>query len=126
MALSQQCAPSDAGAFHMKFAYVDESGDKPQGDVFVMAGVQVDAYKLRKHTAKFDKIIADFLAKHPGVPKELKTKALINGEGGWRQVDAAERKRFVSDIGDLAIECATIFALALSFTAFEKAAKEKA
>ncbi len=109
----------------MKFAYVDESGDKPQGDVFVMAGVQIDAYKLRKHTAKFDKLISDFLAKHPGAPKELKTKALINGEGGWRQVEAKERKRFVSEICDLAIECATVFAIALSFTAFEKAAKEK-
>src|SRR5262245_38097825 len=109
----------------MKFGYVDESGDKPQGDVFVMAAVLVDAYKLRKHTARFDKLIADFLAKHPGAPKELKTKALINGEGGWRQVDAAERKQFISKICDLAVECATIFAIALSFEGFEKVAKEQ-
>jgi hypothetical protein len=117
--------PSTVGASHMKFAYVDESGDKPQGDVFVMAGVQVDAYKLRKHTTKFDKMISDFLAKHPGAPKELKTKALINGEGGWRQVEAEERKRFVSEICDLAIECGTVFAIALSFRACEKVASEK-
>jgi len=39
----------------MKFCYVDESGDKPQSDVFVMTGVLVDAYKLRKHTARFDR-----------------------------------------------------------------------
>ncbi len=108
----------------MKFAYVDESGDKPQSDVFVMAGVLIDAYKLRKHTVKFDKIITEFLTKHPGAPKELKTKGLINGDGGWRQVDAAERKQFISEICALAAECATIFALALSFEAFEKAAKE--
>jgi Protein of unknown function (DUF3800) len=109
----------------MKFCYVDESGDKPQSDVFVMTGVLVDAYKLRKHTARFDQIIADFLAKHPGAPTELKTKAAINGEGGWRQVNPAERKQFISKICDLAAECATIFPIALSFQAFEKAAKEQ-
>jgi hypothetical protein len=109
----------------MKFAYVDESGDKPQGDVFVMAGVQVDAYKLRKHTAIIDKMICDLLTKHPGAPKELKTKAFINGEGGWRQIQAEERKRFVSELCDLAVDCAKIFAIALSFTSFDQAAKEK-
>lgn len=31
----------------MKFAYVDESGDKGQGDVFVMAGLLIDAYPRR-------------------------------------------------------------------------------
>ena len=109
----------------MKFCYVDESGDKPQSDVFVMTGVLVDAYKLRKHTARFDQLIADFLAKHPGAPTELKTTAAINGEGGWRQVNPAERKQFISKICDLAAECATIFPIALSFQAFEKAAKEQ-
>ena len=29
----------------MKFAYVDESGDTTQSDVFVMAGCLVDAYE---------------------------------------------------------------------------------
>jgi Protein of unknown function (DUF3800) len=61
--------PSGAGVFRMKFAYVDESGDKPQSDVFVMAGVLIDAYKLRKHTVKFDKIISDFLQSIRGRPK---------------------------------------------------------
>jgi hypothetical protein len=28
----------------MKFVYVDEAGDQDQGDVFVMAGVLIDAY----------------------------------------------------------------------------------
>jgi hypothetical protein len=56
----------------MKFIYVDESGDSTQSDVFVMTGLLVDAYRLRKYTAEFDKMIVDFLAKHPGSPKELK------------------------------------------------------
>jgi hypothetical protein len=49
----------------MKFSYVDESGDESQGDVFVMVGVLIDAYRLRKYTAKFDKMIVEFLARHP-------------------------------------------------------------
>jgi hypothetical protein len=99
----------------MKFAYVDETGSTDEGDVFVMAGVLVDAYRLRKHTAKFDDIISKFLEKHPGLRKEIKTKRLINGEGGWSAVPAEERKQFLRDVCDLAKECARIFALALSF-----------
>jgi hypothetical protein len=34
----------------MKFIYVDETGSKDEGDLFVMAGVLIDAYRLRKHT----------------------------------------------------------------------------
>jgi hypothetical protein len=105
----------------MKFAYVDESGDHSQGDVFVMAGVLIDAYRLRKHTAKFDEMIRAFLAKHPHAPKELKTKPFINGSDGWSKVDADERKNFLRAVCDLVAECAKIFALALSFESFDKA-----
>ena len=38
----------------MKFVYVDESGDQGQSDIFVMAGLLIDAYRLRKWTAAFD------------------------------------------------------------------------
>ncbi len=31
--------------------YVDESGEQDHNEVFVMAGVLIDAYRLRKHTA---------------------------------------------------------------------------
>ena len=34
----------------MKFIYVDESGAAGDSDVFVMCGLMVDAYKLRKKT----------------------------------------------------------------------------
>jgi hypothetical protein len=105
----------------MKFAYVDESGDQGQSDVFVMAGVLIDAYRLRKYTATFDKMIVDFLAKHPGAPAELKTKNFINGAGGWSVVDPTERKQFLSEICGLAAECARIFAIAFSFDRFKQA-----
>jgi hypothetical protein len=104
----------------MKFVYVDESGDAGQGDVFVMAGLLIDAYRLRKYTATFDEMIREFLAKHPAAPRELKTKAFINGSGDWSKVDATERKEFLSEICDLAAECAKIFAVAFSFKNFEK------
>jgi hypothetical protein len=106
----------------MKFAYVDESGDASQSDVFIMAGLLVDAYRLRKYTAKFDEMIGDFLTKHPAAPKELKTKAFINGSGDWSKVSADERKAFLAEICDLAAECAKIFAIAFSFKDFEKVA----
>ena len=43
----------------MKFAYFDESGTLgvEGNDVFVMAGLLIDAYRLRKYTAEFDRLI---------------------------------------------------------------------
>lgn len=105
----------------MKFAYVDESGSADQSDVFVMVAVLVDAYRLRKYTSKFDKMIDAILAQHPGLRKELKTSRMINGEGGWNKIDAEERKKFLSQICDLANECSRIFAIALSFEGFNAA-----
>jgi hypothetical protein len=102
----------------MKLAYVDESGDSGQSDVFVMAGLLVDAYRLKNYTVKFDATIKEFLTKHPGAPKELKTKALLNGTGGWNKVDPEDRKKFVSDLCDLATDCSRVYALAFSFANF--------
>jgi hypothetical protein len=107
----------------MKFAYVDESGDQGQSDVFVLVGLLIDAYRLRKHTTRFDEMIKAFLAKHPGSPNELKTKNFINGSGGWSKVDAAERKKFLGEVCDLAAQCTRVFAVAFSFQEFGKAAK---
>ena len=106
----------------MKFVYVDESGDEGQGDVFVMAGLLVDAYRLRKHTERFDEMISEFLGKHPGLRKELKTRRMIDGEGGWSAVNPDERKKFLGDVCDLAHECARTFAVAFSFENFSVAA----
>lgn len=105
----------------MKFAYIDESGDVGEGDVFVMAGLLIDAYRLRKHTAEFDQALSTFLAKHPSAPKELKTKAFINGKGGWNVVTPDERKQFLADMCDLAIEVSKIYGFGMSFQAFNAA-----
>jgi len=87
----------------MKFIYVDESGSEGESDVFVMCGLMVDAYKLRKKTADFDKMLAEFLAKHPGSSTELKTSRFINGKGGWSKISPDERKAFLTDICNLAV-----------------------
>jgi hypothetical protein len=85
----------------MKFVYVDETGGRDQSDVFVMTGLLIDAYRLRKYTASFDGMITAFLEKHPNSPNELKTKAFINGSGGWNKVDPAERKKFLGEVCEI-------------------------
>jgi hypothetical protein len=99
----------------MKFAYIDESGSTDEGDVFVMGGLLIDAYRLRKHTSRFDQQLAAFLAKHPGAPTELKTKAFINGRGGWNTISAEDRKLFLTEVCVLATEVSSIYGFGMSF-----------
>lgn len=106
----------------MKFIYVDESGDRDQGDAFVMCGLMVDAYKLRKKTADFDAKLEELFARHPGSRTELKTKRFINGSGAWRHIDGAERKQFLTEVCELAVaNGGKVFGLGLSFNAFDAA-----
>lgn len=87
----------------MKFIYIDESGSRGEGDVFVTCGLMVDAYKLRRKTAEFDARLEALFARHPGSRTELKTKRFINGRGGWRHVNPQERKDFLADVCRLAV-----------------------
>lgn len=106
----------------MKFIYIDESGSRDQGDVFVMCGLMVDAYKLRKKTEDFDRLLEALFAKHPGNRADFKTSRFINGKGGWREIDAVERKDFLKNVCELAVENGgKIFGLGLSFSAFDVA-----
>jgi len=106
----------------MKFLYVDESGSSAEGDIFVMAGLMIDAYKLRKHTENLDSNITMFLSKYPNkkTPKELKTKALINGKGHWGGVCPGVRKEFLRSICRITVECSAIYAISISFDCFEE------
>ena len=106
----------------MKFIYIDESGSQDEGDVFVMCGLMVDAYKLRKKTADFDQLLGELLVKHTGAGTELKTKRFINGTGGWSNVDAQERKDFLSAICELAVDDGgRLFGIGLSYNALNAA-----
>lgn len=106
----------------MKFIYVDESGARDQGDIFVMCGLMVDAYKLRKKTADFDAMLGAIFARHPGTRDDLKTKRFINGTGAWNQVPAQERKDFLRDICQLAVaNGGKVFGIAFSYDRFDTA-----
>lgn len=106
----------------MKFIYIDESGERSQGDVFTMCGLMVDAYKLRKKTADFDRKLEALFERHPGNRADLKTSRFINGKGAWRDIDAQERKDFLTEVCQLAVENGgKIFGVGLSFSAFDAA-----
>ena len=106
----------------MKFIYIDESGSRDEGDVFVTCGLMVDAYKLRKKTADFDARLEALFARHPGARTELKTKRFINGSGGWRNIDAQERKDFLTDVCRLAVSNGgRVYGIAISYAAFDTA-----
>lgn len=104
----------------MKFIYIDESGEPNQSDVFVLCGLMVDAYKLRKKTADFDIKLKELLVQHPGQETELKTKRFINGRGGWSKVSATERKIFLSEVCKLAVSNGgKVYGLAISQKEFK-------
>jgi hypothetical protein len=106
----------------MKFIYVDESGGRDQHDVFTMCGLMVDAYKLRKKTEDFDRLLEGIFSKYPGVRKDLKTTKFINGDGGWSKVSADERKALLYQLCELAVSNGgKIFGLGLSFSRFDAA-----
>ncbi len=105
----------------MKFAYIDESGEQDQGDVFTMAGILVDAVKLRKWTDEFDKKLKEFKRLHPASPDDFKTKAFITGRGGWRKIKAENRKQFLRDICFWIAVCGKVYSYGMSFTAFKEA-----
>jgi hypothetical protein len=65
----------------MKFIYIDESGARDQSDVFVMCGLMVDAYKLRKKTEDFDRRLEELFALHPGNRTNFKASRFMNGKG---------------------------------------------
>lgn len=110
----------------MKFIYIDESGsrDRSQGDIFVMAGLLIDAFRLRKQTVNFNRLIQGFLHECPRSKKEIKTKAMINGSGGWSKVDPHKRKAFLEAAVDLTVGCAEIYAVAFSLEKFRIAVQE--
>ena len=103
-----------------------KAGEQGHSDFFVMAGLMVDAYKLRKKTEDFDKLVQAFFEKHPEHPKEIKTSKLINGKGGWKKISPDERKKFLSDICDLAVSNGgKIYCLAMHLPTFTENIKDK-
>jgi len=67
----------------MKFVYVDESGAGSHSTVFVMCGLMVDAYSLRKKTKDFEDLLLPMLQRHSKKAQDFKTAKFIQGKGGW-------------------------------------------
>lgn len=110
----------------MKFTYVDESGDRSQGEVFVMGGLMVDAYKLRKKTADVYERLKSLSNQHEGEKFELKTKKFIEGRGGWKSISRLERQNLLSGlIHDALHGGSEVFAIGLTFEAFDNANNSK-
>lgn len=104
----------------MKFVYVDESGNSGSDANFFMVGILIDAYRFSKHnevlTAELDKILT---TPEQNV-KELKSHKFINGIGVWNQIPADERKEWVQKFCEFAMDCSTIYAVAINFSKFNK------
>lgn len=108
----------------MKFVYVDESGERNHSAVFVMCGLVIDAYRLRKKTEEFDQLLSSIHNQHPGDVTDFKTSKFMRGKGGWRFIEESERKIILRKICELAVSRGDkIIGLALSFPAMESAIK---
>jgi len=87
-----------------------------------MCGLMVDAYKLRKKTADFDKKLEAIFALHPGTRADLKTKRFVNGSGAWNQVDPQERKKLLREMCELAVSNGgRVYGYGMSFSRFDQA-----
>ena len=102
----------------MKFVYIDETGDQSQSDIFVMAAVEIDAIRLNKYSRVFSSMIAEIFAKHPGDPKDLKTRRFHRGAGGWKQISGEDRKAFMHSVVDQIVTCSKVYVSAMSFEKF--------
>lgn len=104
----------------MKFLYVDESGGMNQGNIFVMCGLMVDAYKLRKKTEDVAKRLKVVYEQHPGERFELKTKKFLDGKGGWNKISNSDRQNLLSGLILDAIDGGSeIYGIGIAFDAFK-------
>ena len=111
----------------MKFVYVDESGQSEHSDVFVMCGLVVDAYNLRKKTEEFEQLLTPILKIHPGKARDFKTGKFIQGDGGWKDIKEDERQDFLREVCKLAVsKGGKIVGIALSFPSLQEAIRESA
>ena len=87
----------------MEFIYIDESYDGSKGDVFVMFGLMVNAFRLRKKTNDMKKLLDSISDLRPSKMKELKTSRFINGKDGWSAVDPKVRNQHLKEICEISV-----------------------
>ncbi len=84
---------------HMKFCYLDESG-LGQKTVFIMVGVIVDAYKMRRTKTEFSELFDKIQWHANKTIREIHAKELVPGNGSWRGVELKQRCQVVDEILD--------------------------
>lgn len=112
----------------MKFAYIDESGSTGQGDVFVMAGLLIDAMRLRKLTSEFDLKLSRILnsVRDSGTPSEFKTSNFVRDKGIWGVISQEKKEHFLQDICETITkpnQGGKILAYGISYKKFQSACK---
>jgi len=87
---------SDSRAI-LKFAYIDESGtgDEPFA---VMAGVVVDAYRMRPTKDDWDVLLGDLSAIVQREVKEFHTRDFYAGNSPWRNLKGDQRAAIITAI----------------------------
>jgi hypothetical protein len=76
----------------MKFVYVDESGNSNEDRFLTFFGVQIDVYRLKASLRAVRPLLQDVANAFPEDLQELKTSKMVNGRGGWRNVEPEVRK----------------------------------
>lgn len=81
----------------MKFCYLDESGtgDEPYA---VMAGVLIDAYRMRPTKEEWDGLLNDLAGIIGKEVKEFHTKDFYAGNSPWRGIKGPERAKVLTAI----------------------------
>lgn len=82
----------------MKFCYADESGH--HAEVVVVAGVVVDAIRMRRTKAEWNDILSGFVKRYERPMPEFKARELHRGKGFWHALDGPARKAIVGEILD--------------------------
>ncbi len=96
----------------MKFCYVDETGIDGSSPLAVMAGVTVDAVKIRRANRQFDEMVASFFASAGRPVRELKGRDLHRGKKAFGRIDPELRHRLIDEICGLVAERGLRVALA--------------
>ena len=82
----------------MKFCYADESGH--HADVVVVAGVVVDAIRMRRTKSEWHDILSRYAERYGRPMPEFKARELHRGKGSWHALDGPARKAIVGEILD--------------------------
>ena len=108
----------------MKFIYVDESGGRDESDVFVMCGLMVDAYKLRRRPRTSTPRWRRFLRFTPDARRSQDQEVRKRRGSMGPRSTPKKRKNLLRGICQLAVaNGGKVYGLGLSFQRLDQAAE---